>query len=307
MATKKWFVLVGTEEMGPLGPRGLRQMVRKGEIGPDTLLRREDHVDAVAAAQVRGLLPTAPREGNGAARGHVKAKIHGPFTALRPMGWSLATALVLFAGLGLLGVRHAMLQWQHAAAVAAGGAFDGGVADPGLFGIGVFAVLSLVAVGGLFIWWLWTASVNLPHLIAAHVHYGPSWAIAGWFMPFLNLIRPLAVVAEVDQLSAEADADGDASVRAKRPLLLAWWAAAVFGTGLALVYLLVDKGSADALHIAAVLHLAAGVCTVVAGALAAWIVLRITNSQERAHARHQEPVELHHAYGARHQRGAMPA
>ncbi|MCA8965398.1 MAG: DUF4328 domain-containing protein [Planctomycetes bacterium] len=307
MATKKWFVLVGAEEMGPLGPRGLRQMVRKGEIGPDTLLRREDHACAVAAAQVRGLLATAALEPHRSVHGHARAKIHGPFTELRVMGRSLAAVLALFAALGLLGVYFGVAQWRHAETVLAGAPMQVESADPGLFGIGVFAVLSLVLAGGLFIWWLWTASVNLPHLIAAHVHYAPSWAIAGWFMPFLNLIRPLAVVTEIDQLSAEAEADGDASVRANRPLLLSWWTAAVFGTVLALVYLLLGKTTPEGLRIAALAHFAAGLFTMIAGALAAWLVLRITDNQERAHARHPDPVPLHRDLGARRGRAAQTA
>lgn len=302
MATKKWFVVVGTEEMGPLGPRGLRQMVRAGEIKTDTLLRREDHEIAVTAGQVRGLLPASHAE----VAPHHRAlpKIHGPYTALWPIGWPLAAGLLLFAALGALGLRAAITQLSHAAAVATGTPLLGDVADPGLFGLGVWAVLALVAAGGAFVWWLWTARVNLPHLICAHVHYGPSWAIAAWFVPFLNLVRPLDVVTEVDRLSAEADADGDASVHANHRLLVPWWGSAVLGTVAALVYVMLAKTSADELLLAAALHLVAGACAILAGVLGAWLVLRTTNNQERAHERHPEPVELRHEFGSHRGRSA---
>ncbi|MCA8977591.1 MAG: DUF4328 domain-containing protein [Planctomycetes bacterium] len=302
MATKKWFVLIGEEEMGPLGPRGLRKLVRKGQIAADTRLRREDHSQAVLAIEVRGLLSVESRAQHQARHPHHRAAIHGPFTSLRPLGWSTAAAMFAFALLGILGIVVGTGQLRLANGLAAGAEFPTAAADAWLFGLGVWAVIALAAVGSLFLWWLWTARVNLPHLINAHVHWAPSWAIASWFVPFVNFARPYAVISETDRLSAEADADGDASVQANHGLLATWWAAALLGTGLALGYMLSDKTTVEELVAAAWLHVAAGLCTVISGLLAGWLVLRITNNQERAHDRHREPVEPHHTWKHKKQR-----
>ncbi len=325
MATKKWFVRIGDEEMGPLGPRGMRKLVHEGRIAAGTLVRREDHAEPTAAEHVRGLLPAPPasaphgagyRETGGVPAGPEPAahrvhhppqpKIHGPYTSLRGLGGATAAALALFALLGALGVRAGMGQLQLAAIVAGGAEPDAAAAVVPLLGLGVWAVLALVAVGGLFVWWLWTARVNLPHLILAHPHYAPSIAIAAWFLPFVNLVQPFAVVREVDRLSAEADADGDARVTDNIGLLLPWWVSAVVGTVLALTYTLVGKGTQAELMVAGWIHVAAGAATVLAGVLAAAIVLRITRNQERAHERHPDPVALHREY-RRHTRAVADA
>jgi len=302
MATKKWFVLIGSEEMGPLGPGGLRKLVRRGEIVANSLLRREDQTELVPATRVCGLIPE-PHPELSAAHARPRAKMYGPFTSLRVLGWPTVAALFAFALLGAVGVAVAIWQLRFV------GRFETEplLVEEGvmmLFGIGVFAVLALVAVGALFLWWLWTARVNLPHLINARIHDAPSWVIMAWFLPFINLVRPYQVISEVDRLSAEAEADGDATVPANHSLLAPWWTTALLGTALALVYMLVATDTIQQLQLAAWVHLAAGLCTLVSGTLAAIIVLRIMGKQERAHDRHPEPVEVHHAFSHRRMRKA---
>ncbi|MCA8951927.1 MAG: DUF4328 domain-containing protein [Planctomycetes bacterium] len=298
MATRKWFVITDGAELGPLGPVGLRRLVRRGEIGVDTPIRREDQREPVAAARVLGLFPAAETAPATPRHHGPHPKVYGPYTGLRPLGIATAATLFGFALLGVCGIVVAVRQLRFVADFADSYALVSEGEAP-LFGAGVFAVLALVATGGLFVWWIWIARVNLPHLIHARIRYAPSWAAIAWFVPVLNLGLPYAVVAEIDRLSAEAEADGEATVTAKRALLLPWWFAALLGTAAALTYLLSAPLTIEALRFAAQMHLVAAIATVVAGVLAGLVVLRVTRNQERAHDRHGEPVELHRERGRR--------
>jgi hypothetical protein len=310
MGTKKWFVLAGEEEMGPLGPNGLRKLVRTGKVTADTLVRREDQAEAVPAARVLGLLAEAegPQVPASHGRGHARhpTEIPGPYTSLWPLGAGTATLLCGFAMLGVFGVVQARRQLEVIAQILAGGTMPLESAQLPLFGVGVFAVMALIATGGLFVYWLFTARINLPHLIRVRMAT-PKWqTVTTWFVPLINLLQPYTVVAEIDRLSAEAAADGDARVRACSALLVPWWITAIVGTGLGLTYMLLGDATADEVQLAAWFHLGAGICTVVSAALACAIVLRITVKQENAHRRHAEPVTPHRDFGHGHRNAHGP-
>lgn len=277
MTTWKWFVENGSEELGPLGPGGLRRLVQRGEIQPDTWVRREDYPVAVPAAELRGLFLDGPHA--------ARAKFHGPYSELRAIGWSTAAAMFAFALLGGVGVYEGVVHYHDDVAAAP------------LFGLGVITVLTLGLVGALFLYWLWLARGNLPHLIHAHVSYGAAWTIGAWFVPFVNLLTPYLVIGEIDRLSAEAAADGNPRTGAKHALLLPWWLASVVGTVLAVSYLITAAQGGVARPTLAVVHGLAGAAVAIAGVLAGVLVLRITNGQDRAHAQHPDPVERHHALG----------
>ncbi|HEB51678.1 MAG TPA: DUF4328 domain-containing protein [bacterium] len=266
MPTMKWFVVEGQDEIGPLGPNGLRKLIRRGQVLPGTMIRREDHEFPVRADHVRGLFDAdvGPQQ---------KPRMHGPFTSLRALGWFNFAVMIAWVAIGVAGVVRA----------------TGSPADepPPLLGIGLVpATVLFFATGVTFCYWLWNARCNLPHLIQARTRFAPHWTISGWFLPVANLIRPYQVIEEVDRLSAEALAEGDASVRAESVLLVPWWLST-----LALVALTV----ATLVHPANVaLHVWTGVALVVAAGTGAAVFLRITLLQERAHAAHAQPVRLHH-------------
>ena len=84
MTNEKWFVLEGDEELGPLGPNGLRKWLREGRIRRDTRLRRQDQTIALRADQVQALFPRATqrvrtRPRSAELRGQPKAAATGPF------------------------------------------------------------------------------------------------------------------------------------------------------------------------------------------------------------------------------------
>lgn len=60
-----WFVHVEGESLGPLQAAELKNLVKSGKIGPQTLIRREDQELWVPASQVRGLFPANQPQGSG--------------------------------------------------------------------------------------------------------------------------------------------------------------------------------------------------------------------------------------------------
>src|SRR6185437_9304082 len=56
----------------------------------------------------------------------------------------------------------------------------------------------LVLIGGAvaFLMWFYRVHKNLLALRAANLEYSPGWAVGGFFVPFLNLVRPMHVMRE---------------------------------------------------------------------------------------------------------------
>ena len=300
MATKKWFVRDGNDELGPLGPNGLRKLVRSGRIQPDTPVRREDQDTAVRAGNVRGLFEQPPP----AAAPPDPSIVHGPFTSLRAPGIAAAIGMVAWIALAAYGTLTALQQHAIATEIANGTVRPLSDAATPILGIGTIPVaIVLLVTGPLFVWWLWSARTNVPHLISARMRFAPSWTIGGWLVPLLNLWRPYEVVDEIDWRSAEAAADGDASVGAQRSLLVPWWVATLLAAGVFVRTEFVGTDTAQALIVVANERLFASAVLVIAAALATAVVWRITSLQERAHARHAGPVQVHRNR-TRHHHGA---
>lgn len=295
MATKKWFVVDGEDELGPLGPNGLRRLIKKGDVLAGTMVRREDHEHPIRADHVRGLFHEEPND-------PPKAKVHGPFHSLRALGWFNFAAMCVWVGAGILGVFTAVAQRAKALGVSQDFFVPGH--DPAtrllecgapFLGIGGVVVGTLFfATGVMFCYWLWCSRLNLPHLIHARIRFVPSWTIAGWFVPILNLMRPYQVIEEIDRLGAEAAADGDASVRAASLLLVPWWVCTLLMVGFSIAYKLMPAATAEQIVTATLLHIGAAVAVILAAGFGAVVFLRITFLQERAHDSHSDPVELHH-------------
>jgi len=68
-----WFITRNGKEHGPLTVDAVKELVQKGQIQADTLVRRGDVAQAIPASQVRGLLPPV-----------VPAPLAAPSTPLQP-------------------------------------------------------------------------------------------------------------------------------------------------------------------------------------------------------------------------------
>jgi hypothetical protein len=73
-----------------------------------------------------------------------------------------------------------------------------------------------VPAGVLVIAWLFLARRNIDSFVGAQAPLSPAWAIVGWFVPVINLVYPLRVLAGVARASL---------FRSRTRLLVgAWWA-----------------------------------------------------------------------------------
>ena len=93
------------------------------------------------------------------------------------------------------------------------------------------AIVALVRTGAwlacavTFIAWMNTAYRNVPAIWRHRPHHSQGWAIGAWFVPFLNLWRPYAMMREIWR-SGDPDADPSDAHEETRPvsaLLPAWW------------------------------------------------------------------------------------
>ncbi|MFN8189481.1 MAG: DUF4328 domain-containing protein [Nocardioidaceae bacterium] len=80
--------------------------------------------------------------------------------------------------------------------------------------VSLSGIAAVLVVGVLFITWLFLAHRS-DAMNPAELHHASGWAIGGWFVPFLNLVRPYQMVQEVQRASRPGGTN--------HPLVLAWW------------------------------------------------------------------------------------
>lgn len=145
-----------------------------------------------------------------------------------------------------------------------------------------FVALTIVA-GGLvflatvvaFVGWLHAGAQQVQRVTPGLLRYAPGWAIGAWFVPFLNLVRPVQIVNDVRRLGAPD------RLRDSRALV-GWWWATLLGSRLA-IWVFVGSGSPDndgvdldALRSVAVGAIICMVIDLVAAVLAVAVVLSTT-------------------------------
>ena len=81
-----------------------------------------------------------------------------------------------------------------------------------------------------FLFWFHRVQKNLPALGGRELKYTPGWAVGGFFVPFLNLVRPIQVMREVwhgsDPSGLERDGAPDGPMIRNQlgtPWLVSWW------------------------------------------------------------------------------------
>lgn len=67
--------------------------------------------------------------------------------------------------------------------------------------LALIQLAAFIATAVFFILFLHRAHKNLTVLGARGMKYSPGWAVGGWFVPFLNLVRPFQVTREIWQAS----------------------------------------------------------------------------------------------------------
>lgn len=135
-----------------------------------------------------------------------------------------------------------------------------------LGGLGQVGSLLLCAVA--FCFWFYRAARNAEHFARdEHVELGAGWAIGGFFVPFLNLVRPFQMARQIERLSG---ASGESSV------IGFWWGAFVANNILGNIEFRVDD-----IDVLAVLSLLSAVTTVVAAAFCARMMFYLEDLQAK--------------------------
>lgn len=134
--------------------------------------------------------------------------------------------------LSVVGIVSGLLQLELLSRAATGGISQAEAAanDSRQQLIGVLQLLLYVGTVVAFLIWFHRVHKNLPDLGGRELKYTPGWAVGGFFVPFLNLVRPLQVMREVwlgsDPSGLERDiASGGPSIRNQlgTPALIGWW------------------------------------------------------------------------------------
>jgi|GEM_PF-1955869 len=155
-----------------------------------------------------------------------------------------------------------------------------------LIRLALFLVVLLTAVS--FLAWIYRAHKNLKALGATDLKYSPGWAIGGFFIPFLNIVRPYQVVSEIWRASRGETRWSDSAgwIYAETPIFIAvWW-----GTWLTLgildslgVFTVWGALGADRLLVATRYRIFYHIVGVASAALAIAVVRKINDRQESAH------------------------
>jgi hypothetical protein len=164
---------------------------------------------------------------------------------------------------------------------------DAQAADDRQFTIGDVQVALFALTALVFIVWFYRAYENLRPLGASDVRWGSGWAVGGWFVPFLNLVRPKQIANDIWRASDPALPPAEAG-RPSGPVPWwhhAWWvlflAAGIFARVAAQTF---DDARTLADRADAASYLIAGDALGIVAAAAAIVVVFATTQRQRRRA-----------------------
>lgn len=89
--------------------------------------------------------------------------------------------------------------------------------------VGIIMFLLILASITVFISWFYRAYFNLHKLKITGLRYSAGWAIGAWFVPFLNLARPLQIMQEIWNESQGYISKKDVGYAPQSTFILGWW------------------------------------------------------------------------------------
>jgi hypothetical protein len=172
--------------------------------------------------------------------------------ALRPNNQRAKTALIflwIVFGLNIISLISECMQYNLLQSVSGGGLVTEEEASSNDLRerfVSILYALVYIPCGILFICWFRRAYYNL-HLRTDYLRYDEGWAAGGWFVPFLNLVRPFQIMRE---LYEETDAilvkrSEGYTERTNKMLLGFWWALWVISSILGRIFYKMDTDTLD--------------------------------------------------------------
>jgi len=158
--------------------------------------------------------------------------------------------------------------------------------------IGMAQLGVLIVTAIFFLIWIYRAYKNLAALGAKNLKYSPGWAVGGWFVPFLNLVRPVQVVTEIWKASDPKVVDSASWRNSSLTVLIpAWWALWLIGNFIGYIVLRMTLTSETASELTAstwVLLISDAID--IPAAILAILVVRGINSRQEEKYRHLSTV-----------------
>lgn len=216
----------------------------------------------------------------------IPLSIYDSYRPIRELSHWLIIFLIGIAVLSVVSFGSGLLQLQLLAQIQAGVQVSPEVAqanDERQFVIAMMELGSMVTTGILFLTWMRRAYNNLPAFGMHDPTYSPGWAVWGFLIPFLNIIRPLQVMKELWRASDPHVRPEPGWVTARVSPLVGWWwgmylimnFVASFGMRLALE----GSSAAGDLHELTLIDVIASALTIPAAVLAAGVVREIMVKQ----------------------------
>jgi hypothetical protein len=157
---------------------------------------------------------------------------------------------------------------------------------------GVLQLLAVLVTGIVFLIWMHRAYSNLRAFRAVGLRHTPGWAVGGWFVPFLNFVRPKRVMNEIWSASGpEWAVDTDRWRAYRPPALLSWWWGLFLGGGLlgtVVDGVLDDEFDIDDALAATSVEMVADAIHVAAALLAIIVVGQVVTRQRQRAAYHSD-------------------
>ncbi len=140
-----------------------------------------------------------------------------------------------------------------------------------------YLVVSLVSAVG-FLRWFYRASVNSRGFNARGMQYAAGWTIGGFFVPFLNLVRPFQVMKEIWQISGNPLA-----WRKETGAVLVgwWWGLWLVGNVLGQIIMRMPSDSLESLHSMTVVSIVSGFQGIAQHVVVLLLIKQIADRQAR--------------------------
>jgi hypothetical protein len=139
-----------------------------------------------------------------------------------PLGWRTTAATVsVLAKTVSSGMMHVSQLTFEDVRTTAGGRSVGAVAITSMSAVGV--LVGMVCSWVFVCMWIHRAASNLRGLGRWGMQYSPGECVGSFFIPFLNLWRPLQGMTEIWKASDPENDQGSWFASSSTPLLLGWW------------------------------------------------------------------------------------
>lgn len=152
-----------------------------------------------------------------------------------------------------------------------------------LAGIGLIIMKLTAYVGSIifFLMWLHRAYKNLEAMNVRNLDASAGWAVGYWFIPILNLFKPMKVVAEVYNGSDPeiAKAGYGFSDAGANSLIGFWWAFWVLSNITSRIADAIEKGAKDVTDTSVMVYIVALSFGIIAGILLIFIIREIDERQ----------------------------